>query len=226
MTRVTDAALQLRKPISELSSEQRETIVRDKLLLAQNWFRGKGKTLIDWSQPPLEASEFRELLKQLTDATRDYFRTQFLQGTSGEDVPFWKIKSAQDTLDQLCFASFALFSYCNDYKSWWTCTQAKINALAQGGKERAVKGYMAQAKGPYVEKCEKDLKILLEAGKLDRDILLSSQIGLDEEILLAQLLEAEKQAKIRVESIFDCRSLDQPRSRLSCGSASEVCFSL
>jgi len=221
MTRVTDTTLQLRKPVSELTSEQREVLTKQKLQLAQTYFAVKAKTLVDWSQPALETSEFRELLKHLTEETRDYFRSLFLQGSSGEDVPFWRIKSAQDTLDQACCASFPLFIYCNDYKSWWLCSQAKVAALAQGGKDGAVKAYMAQAQGSYREKGEGELRTLLQIGKMERSIRLYAQMDLGEETMDVRRLEIEKQAKVLIDSFFDCKPLVLPRSRLSCGSARE-----
>lgn len=217
MARVTDAALQHRKPTRELTSEQRETLIKQKLQQAQNCFALKAKSLVDWSQPARDTDEFRELLKHLSAETIDSFRGLFLQGTSGEDVPFWRIKSAQDTLNQACLASFPLFLYCNDHKSWWVCAQAKVTALAQGGKDTALKVYMEQAQGRYRGKGEQDLRALLQTGKLEQEIRLYAQIELEEELLVTQRLEAEKHAKVLIDSFFPCKSLAPPRSRLSCG---------
>lgn len=212
--RVTDFALQLRKPTLELTSQVRESIISQSMQAAQKWFLVRAKTFVHWSQPALLRSDFRELLKQAGEDTMDYFRTQFLQGTPGEDIPFWRIKSAQESLEQLCEAFFPLFEYANDYKSWWICTEAKAAAVAMGGK-KGMKLYEAQAQGVYAEKCRQDLELLLfSTGKLELDIRLTTQISLDEDTLAEQLKEAEKQAKCRIDTVFDVKEVEGPRSRL------------
>ena len=209
---ITNATLQLRRPTTELSSSQCDTLVQEKINLAHEWFCDGAREVLAWTNPAQTSQEFSDTLQSLAAQTQNFFRSLFLQGTSGENVSFSRIATAQKSLTEVCFSDFELLRFCNDYKSWSICSRLKRTSISLRSKSQAMKLFASQARGPFHARGKHDLEQLLTLDKEERLEALESQIELDREILQAQQSEAQEHTQVCISDVFDCRPLDEGKA--------------
>lgn len=208
-TRITDSILQMRQPTVELQEEDVEELIQVKLEEAYQWYLASVKSLLDWKQPALDTKDIDEALDKLVADTKNYFRTLFVQGTTGENVPFAKIEKSEIILHQFCKSDLALFRYCNIYKSFAICSSLKRELIKDSsqGKIKLLKQYDKEAQGPYATRCRNDLDellTLLSQGKSQQDveIKLDAQLAMDQDILSTKRTKAQDKARTQLEDVF------------------------
>lgn len=208
--RITDSILQMRTPTVELQEETVELLVEEKMEEAYQWHLNSVKALLDWKEPALKSEEFEESMGKLLELAKNYFRALFMQGTTGENVPFNYIETSEKSLMQFCKSDFALFRYCNVFKSFTVCSNLKRELVKNysSGQAKLLKFYDRSAQGPYAKRCRKDLEHLLTllgrcTSKQEVTCKLEAQLAMDQEILAAKLAKAQEKARTQMSEVFD-----------------------
>jgi len=207
-SKVTDSILQLRQPTVELQEADVQLLVEEKLQEAYEWQLTCMKAVL--KQPALDAQEFDELMDRLATDAKNYFRTLFLQGTTGENVPFAQIEQSENTLLGFCKSDSALFRYCNLFKSFTVCSGLKRELVKEhsAGKAKLLKLYDSKAQGPYASRCRDDLEQLLTMlgrcqSMQEVTCKLEAQLVMDQDILATKLSKAQEKAKTKLGEVFD-----------------------
>ena len=210
---ITDSILMYRKPTSELSETVIAVLLDEKLTQAHQWFISCMKATLDWSKPALEELEFKDVLKKVETQARNYFRSMFVQGSSGENVPFAQIKKTEVDFERMCRMDHNLFVYCNCVKSFTNCTRLKRQLVQEntgGNKEKVLKMYDEKAQGPYARRCREDLALLLSlSGSANVLVQLETQMAMDVEILEDMKQKAQEKAKTEMSVVFQPVALEQ-----------------
>lgn len=207
-TQVTDSILQLRQPTVELQEADIQLLVEEKLKEAYDWQLTCVRAVL--KQPALGAQEFEEVMERLATDARNYYRTLFLQGTTGENVPFAQIEQSENTLLGFWKSDSALFRYCNLFKSFTICSALKRELIKEHstGKAKLLKLYDHKAQGPYASRCREDLEQLLTMlakCETQREVTckLEAQLAMDQDILATKLAKAQEKAKTKLGEVFD-----------------------
>ena len=207
--RITDSILQMRQPTVELQEETVEMLVEEKMEEAYQWYLTSVKRLLDWKEPALKKEEFEESIGKLLEQAKNYFRTLFMQGTTGENVPFSHIEASEKSLMHFCKSDFALFSYCNVFKSFTICSGLKRELVkSHSSKAKVLKLYNRSAQGRYADRCRKDLELLLTLlgrcrSQQEVTCKLEVQLATDREILARKLAKAQEKARTQMSEVFD-----------------------
>jgi hypothetical protein len=199
----------MRKPTGELQEEDAEFLVGEKMKEAYQWYLECVKALLDWKQPALEKEEFEETMEKLVLEVKNYFRTLFIQGTTGENVPFSQIEKNEKALVLFYKSDFALFRYCNKFKSFTLCSGLKRELIKNhsAGKTRLLRLYDRSAQGYYAKRCREDLEQLLTLmakcrSQKEVTCKLEAQLAMDHEILAAKLAKAQEKARTQISEVF------------------------
>lgn len=209
-SRITDSILQMRQAKVELQAEVVEELVTAKVEETYQWFLSCVKAVLSWEQPALNTYQFEEIIDKLIDDTKNYFRTLFLQGTSGENVPFTHIEHNEQTLLHFCKSDLPLFRYCNLYKSFVICSNLKRDLIKEHsqGKSKVLKLYDRSAQGPYASRCREDLDQLLtllircKSSQKEVESKLEAQLAMDQDILTTKRNKAQEKARTQLEGVF------------------------
>lgn len=207
---VTDSILHMRLATAELKEEDVQLLVEEKLKETYQWHLTCVKAVLDWKEPALDAKEFEEVMEKLVADAKNYFRTLFLEGTTGENIPFEQIKQSENTLQSFCQSDFGLFRYCNMFKSFTVCSGLKRELIKEHstGKAKLLKLYDQTARGPYANRCRDDLEQLLTMlarcrSQQDVTCKLEAQVVMDQEILATKKAKAQENAKTEISAVFD-----------------------
>jgi len=166
----------------------------------------------------LECRPFEEVLKKALEEAINYYRSLFLQGSPGEIVSFESILQGEDTVGRICRQDFALFEYCNLYRSFVLCSALKKRLIESEllskhtPKARILRLYDQEAAGAYRLLCRNDLEILLSQYTQSSAFFILSELKkqsvADREILRREKNKAEELSRRPVPEEFRSNSAD------------------
>jgi hypothetical protein len=153
--------------------------------------------------PVLDCREFEEAANRAKEAAINHYRSLFVQGCPGEVVPFEEILLGEEELGKLCRQDFALFEYCNMYRSFILCSALKKQLIESellakfSPKARILRKYDQEAAGAYRLLCRNDLEILIsQYSKSTPSVFIMSELKkqsvADREILRREKRKAEE----------------------------------